>query len=133
MRSIHGMRGAALLCALVLALAPSVTGAEEKQEALTSEAVIGAAAALATLIYGPIKITYAALGLVFGGVAYGLSGGDSDVLEAVVTPAVRGDYVVTPANVRMNRSIEFFGREPEFRYSQTAMLPTEPPDDPWID
>jgi len=118
-----------MLCALVLVLVPSVSGAEQQKEALTSEAGIGAAAALATLVYGPVKMTYAALGLVFGGFAYGLSGGDSDVLDAVVTPAVRGDYVVTPANVRMNRSLEFIGREPEFRYSQTAMLPAEPDDD----
>ena len=118
-----------MLCALVLVLVPSVSGAEQQKEALTSEAGIGAAAALATLVYGPVKMTYAALGLVFGGFAYGLSGGDSDVLDAVVTPAVRGDYVVTPANIRMNRSLEFIGREPEFRYSQTAMLPAEPDDD----
>lgn len=133
MRSIHGTRGVAAACALALALAPSLSGAEEKQEALTSEAGIGAAAALATLVYGPVKITYAALGLIFGGAAYGLSGGDADVLQAVITPAVRGDYVVIPANVRMNKNLEFFGREPDYRYSQTAMLPADPPDDPWLD
>lgn len=133
MRTIRTTRGAALLCALVLTFAPSLSSAEGKQEALTSEAGIGAAAAVATLIYGPVKIVYATLGLVFGGAAYGLSGGDADVWHAVVTPAVRGHYVVTPANVRMNESLEFFGREPEYRYSQTAMLPADPPEDSWAD
>ena len=31
---------------------------------------------------------------------------------AVMTPAVRGDYVVTPAHLRMEEPIEFFGRDP---------------------
>jgi hypothetical protein len=75
-----------------------------------SEAGIGAGAALCSLIYGPVKIAYATLGLVFGGMAWGLSGGDSDVLDAVVTPAVRGDYVVTPAILRGERKLEFVGR-----------------------
>ncbi|MFP8877482.1 MAG: hypothetical protein VCB99_11380 [Myxococcota bacterium] len=51
----------------------------------------------------------------------------------MITPAVRGDYVVRPANVTMNEGLEFIGREPAYRYSQTAMLPAEPPEDPWVD
>ena len=133
MNTFFKTRCAAMVCAATMALAPSFAAAENQQEALTSEAGIGMAAALATLIYGPVKITYAALGLVFGGAAYGLSGGDAEVLHAVVTPAVRGDYVVRPANVTMNEDLEFIGREPAYRYSQTAMLPSEPPDDPWVD
>lgn len=126
-------RCAAMVCVATMALAPSFAAAENQEEALTSEAGIGMAAALATLVYGPVKIAYATLGLVFGGAAYGLSGGDSEVLHAVVTPAVRGDYVVRPANVTMSEDLEFIGREPAYRYSQTAMLPAEPPEDPWVD
>ena len=37
------------------------------------------------------------------------------MLKAVVTPAVRGDYVVTPALLRGERPIEFFGKDPEYR------------------
>ena len=129
MNTFFKTRCAAILCVATIALAPGFAAAENQQEALTSEAGIGMAAALATLVYGPVKITYATLGLVFGGVAYGLSGGDAEVLHAVVTPAVRGDYVVRPANVTMNEDLEFIGREPAYRYSQTAMLP----EDPWVD
>jgi hypothetical protein len=78
---------------------------------------MGALAALGTLIYGPAKVVYALSGLIFGGLAWGLSGGDSDVLRAVVTPAVRGDYVLTPALLRGERPIEFFGKNPEYRTS----------------
>ena len=87
---------------------------------LPNEGGIGAVAALSTLLYGPLKLTYATLGLLIGGSAWGLSGGDQQVLEAVVTPAVRGDYVVTPQHIRMERSLEFYGRDPQYSEVQQA-------------
>jgi hypothetical protein len=80
-----------------------------------AEAGIGTAAALTSLIYGPVKVCYATLGLVIGGVAWGLSGGDGEVMNAILTPAVRGDYVVTPEMLRGSDDIELFGRNPAYR------------------
>ena len=81
--------------------------------------------ALATLLYGPVKVIYAASGLIFGGLAWGLSGGDGDVLRAVMTPAVRGDYVITPSILRGERPLEFFGRSPEYRGDAPSEAPAE--------
>lgn len=117
---IERMRALALTVVLAVVLAPS--SALAKEQGLSSEAGVGAAAALTSLIYGPVKIVYATLGVVFGGIAWGLAGGDSEVMSAVVTPAVRGDYVVTPSVIRMERSLEFFGRDPKYRTSQHAMV-----------
>jgi hypothetical protein len=117
-------RASLLACVLAFCLAPGVAIADE--DSISNEAGIGALSALSSLIYGPVKIVYAATGLVVGGIAWGLSGGDSDVLTAVVTPAVRGDYVVTPAHVRFERSLEFFGQDPAYRVSRTAMLDDRP-------
>lgn len=97
------------IAALLLAVPASASNDE------ASEIGINAASAGLTLLYGPLKLTYSALGLVFGGIAYGLSGGDSDVFKAVVTPAVRGDYIVTPKHVRQEESLEFVGRDPAYR------------------
>jgi hypothetical protein len=83
---------------------------------------MGALAAVSTLIYGPLKIAYATLGLVIGGTAWGLSGGDQVVLDSVMTASVRGDYVVTPEHIRMERSLEFYGREPQYREVQHAAV-----------
>jgi hypothetical protein len=102
-----------LACAVVLVLAPGVARAND--DSMKSEAGLGALSAVGTLVYGPVKVLYATAGLLFGGLAWGLSGGDGDVLRAVVTPAVRGDYVLTPALLRGERPIEFFGRDPEYR------------------
>ena len=106
---------------LVAALAVSIQSGPAFAAADTaSEAGIGVGAALCSLLYGPVKIVYATLGLVFGGMAWGLSGGDSDVMDAVVTPAVRGDYVVTPAILRGEEPLEFIGRRPG--YEQDTMV-----------
>jgi hypothetical protein len=76
---------------------------------------MGTAAALSSLIYGPVKIAYSGLGVVFGGFAWGLSGGDTEVLTAVVSPAIRGDYVITPSHLRGEQPIEFVGRRSNYR------------------
>jgi hypothetical protein len=106
-------RRALLACVVILALAPQAARAAD--DSIESEAGLGALSAVCTLLYGPVKVVYALSGLIFGGLAWGLSGGDGDVLNAVVTPAVRGDYVVTPSLLRGERPIEFFGKDPEYR------------------
>ncbi len=108
---LNAIRVALAVCALMLALQPSPASANSG----ASEAGTGAASAISSLVYGPIKIVYATLGTVFGGFAWALSGGDTEVLSAVVSPAIRGDYVITPGHIRGERSVEFIGRRPEYR------------------
>ena len=117
------MRSCALTGALALAVvaAPSAAWAED-DTSLGNEAGLGALSALSTLIYGPAKLTYATLGLVFGGIAWGLAGGDQEVLDAVVTASVRGDYVVTPSHLRMEEGLEFYGQDPRYREIQHAAV-----------
>jgi|GEM_PF-1506766 len=78
------------------------------------EAGVGVGAAFGSLLYAPVKLVYATLGVVIGGVAWGLSGGDKDVKDAVIMPAVRGDYVITPAIIRGEQKVEFVGRRPGY-------------------
>lgn len=122
MKRIERFRAYLLVAILALTVVPGTATAETA----ANEAGIGVVSALASLIYGPTKIVYASLGLVFGGLAWGLSGGDSDVLSAVVTPAVRGDYVITPSHMRGERQIEFMGQNPDYRASQVATMDDEP-------
>ena len=113
-----GARAAWIAClfAIVVAVAP----AQSRAVGITSEGGWGVLSAVSTIIYGPAKVCYAVIGLVFGGFAWGLSGGDSEVASAVVTPAVRGDYVVTPSHLRMERGLEFFGRDPAYRHASMS-------------
>ena len=80
----------------------------------SSEAGYGALSALTSLIYAPTKVAYAIGGGIIGGFAWLLSAGDNQVMHAIVTPAVRGDYVVTPSHLRGERELEFIGRDPNY-------------------
>jgi hypothetical protein len=104
----------ALLAALGFVLVVSSPGLARAQESTAENAGLGAASALSTLIYGPVKCVYALGGLIVGGLAWPLSGGDSDVMWKIMTPAVRGDYVVTPAHLTGERPLEFLGRDPAY-------------------
>lgn len=110
-RSRGRIRTVLLVVTFAVALYPASASAANSAG---SEAGVGVGAALCSLVYGPVKISYALLGLVFGGMAWGLSGGDGEVLDAVMTPAVRGDYVVTPSHLRGEKPLQFIGRRPGY-------------------
>lgn len=76
------------------------------------EAGYGVGAALASIFYIPVKVTYAGLGLLTGGLGYLLSGGRADVANNIIYPAVRGNYVVTPSNLKGTEPIYFVGAPP---------------------
>ncbi len=101
-----------LACILLVGLHPGPTQAQE--ESTGAAAGWGALSALTSLVYSPVKVLYAVGGLVVGGFAWVFSAGDNDVVRTVTTPAVRGDYVVTPEHLRGKRPLEFIGRDPAY-------------------
>jgi hypothetical protein len=82
------------------------------EEGIGEEAGYGVGAALASVFYIPAKVTYAGLGLLTGGLGYLLSGGKADVANNIIYPAVRGNYVVTPSNLKGTEPIYFVGAPP---------------------
>ena len=127
----------ALLCASLLLWAPAVAWSADGDLADTaSEGGLGAAAALASLVYGPLKLAYSLGGATVAGGAWIFSGGDSEVADTVLTRAVRGTYVITPEALRGETEIEFVGRAPQYRPgSGTAQVAAGPaadsPPDGW--
>ena len=105
----------AILIAGALAIVASAGPARAAEESRAAEGGFGTLSAITSILYAPVKMAYATGGLVFGGIAWALSGGDGAVANAVITPAVRGDYVVTPAVLRGERPLEFIGKDPEYR------------------
>ena len=99
--------------ALILSLAAAPTVSAQEQRSAWNEAGYGLGAALLTFVYGPAKIFYAGAGALTGGAAYLLTGLRGDVAHSIITPALRGDYVVTPEVLRGERPISFAGRDPE--------------------
>jgi hypothetical protein len=103
---------AQLALILVVAASPGLARAQSSEPTYESGG-LGAASVLCSLVYSPIKVSNAILGLIVGGFAYPLSGGDADVSMRVINTSVRGDYVVTPAHLRGEQPLEYWGHEPE--------------------
>lgn len=101
------------LLAAAMASAPLTARAQyddyEEGPASTS-GWIGLGAMLCTVVYSPIKIVYAASGLVVGGMAWMWSFGSKRVTRPIFTAALRGDYVVAPEHLTGERRLEFVGR-----------------------
>ena len=107
-----------ILCGLLVAVlavtllgAPSAGFASGKAAETSKESGLGAAAAISSLIYGPVKLLYAVGGLVVGGCAWVFTAGDSEVAGIVFTRSLRGDYVITPGILVGDESLEFIGRD----------------------
>jgi hypothetical protein len=80
-----------------------------EEPSLVREGGFGAAAALISLCYGPLKLAYAVSGLVLGGGSLLWTWGDQDAALAVVTMSVGGDYVITPDHLGGADDIRFTG------------------------
>jgi len=96
--------------AVSLAAAPLPALAGQPQEQSSSGGFAGLGATLCTLVYSPMKISYAASGLVVGSLAWAWSFGNRRVTGPIFRAALRGDYVVTPAHLRGERPLRFTGR-----------------------
>ena len=110
-----------------LAMAPAAAMADSLE--MSKNAGLGVGSAMASLVYAPVKLCYAIGGLVVGGLAWAFSGGDKSVAKVVLTPSVLGDYVITPAHLRGTQTIEFFGRDPDYRLEKTDVAASAPEQD----
>lgn len=111
-RARNGSR--ALLAAMLIVGmlgAPSVGFAGETAKETGREGGLGAAAALSSLVYGPVKLVYATGGLIVGAFAWAFTAGDTQVAEKVFTRSLRGNYVVTPDHLTGERELVFIGRD----------------------
>jgi len=82
---------------------------------------VGAVCALSNVVYGPVKLIYALLGGVTAGLGYALTAGDIDVTRTILDTSVNGDYVVEPAHIRGEKSLQFIG----------SSVAAAPPQDDW--
>ncbi len=88
------------------------SGVEKRQESSNSvwtDLGYGSLAAVSNVVYIPVKLVYASLGLITGGLAYLLTFGNSDASMAIWYPSVGGSYVVTPAMLRSEEPVLFSG------------------------
>ena len=108
----------AMLCMLVqtawagdqMAPAATQTATEKQEYTYWGDGGYGTLAVFANVLYMPVKVVYAGLGLLTGSLAYVLTVGDSDTAQRVWSPSIGGTYVVTPAMLRGDDPLLFNGR-----------------------
>ena len=84
--------------------------APQATESTTAQDVgYGVGSFLLSCFYTPLKVTYAVFGLVVGGLGYVATVGNTDVAKRIVLPAVKGDYVVAPSNLKEGKAPVFIG------------------------
>ena len=69
----------------------------------------GVLTGLANVVYVPAKLVYAGLGGLTGGMALGLTGGDTKTAESIWEPSLFGDYFLTPSMVQGEEPFSFAG------------------------
>jgi hypothetical protein len=106
------MRSASFVATLALAaaliLAPVAARAEE--ESLAYVGIVGVGSVICTLVYSPIKVAYAATGLVVSGLAWMWTLGDTNVSGRIYSDAIGGDYVLMPSHLDGREDPRFNGR-----------------------
>jgi hypothetical protein len=103
-----------VVASLVLSLAaPSTSWAQAQPDSPLKDAAIGFACVLTSLFYTTAKVVYATAGALTGVTAYALTGGRRDVLDTILNPSLRGDYVVTREHLEGKRRLVFIGPYPE--------------------
>ena len=91
------------------ALAVSLGSAEPARAGFLEDAGWGSLTVLSNVVYMPVKLVYATLGGLTGGIALGLTGGDLDVAETIWVTSMGGNYVLTPPMLRGEESISVAG------------------------
>ena len=71
-----------------------------------------------SLLYAPVKMTYAMLGGFFGGFAYVLTAGNDVVAQSVWDASLRGDYWLTVKHLQGKEAIHFKGEPSSVRTVQ---------------
>jgi hypothetical protein len=101
-------------CALLVAGAVGgATGAAasaheaQGEEEHSAGAYIGAVAA--DVIYVPVKVVFAALGMVTAGMTYIVTAGNTEASSAVWDATARGTYVITPRHIEGKEPVHFIG------------------------
>ncbi len=109
------------LAALVLVLAGAPAPARAEPRSAGAEAGLALGSFLLTIPYGLGKILWATTGTIGAGMAWCFTGGDTDPAKKILDGAVRGDYIVTPAHLTGQDSLDFIGRSPENQAAKQSM------------
>ena len=102
-------RAVTIVIMVVLLIAVGGTAAIAEDSGSPSGAGLQAASWLATVPYGAAKVVYAVSGGLVGGLAWVMTGGNTDIAKAIWSPTMTGHYIVQPQNLTGDRPLHFVG------------------------
>jgi hypothetical protein len=102
-----------LTVALLIALGGNAAVALAEDSDRPSGAGLQAASWLATVPYGAAKVVYAVSGGLVGGLAWVMTGGNTEIAKAIWSPTMTGHYTVQPQNLTGDRPLHFVGGSSE--------------------
>jgi hypothetical protein len=105
--------------ALLATAAPARAGGFE-------DAGWGLLTVLTNVAYMPAKVVYATVGAATGGIAWCVTGGDTETASKVWTPSLEGTYVMTPAMLRGEEGVQFVGTPPLGTVTDAQSLSEQP-------
>jgi hypothetical protein len=91
---------------------PVVSFAAEEESSPSNEAALGVGSFFLSLVYSPVKMAYAILGGIVGGLTYGVTGGDLEIAQVVWESSMYGTYIITPDHLKGNEPVRFVGVSP---------------------
>lgn len=91
---------------------PEAPPAAEAEPTPGQDLGYGVGSVLCSILYSPLKVTYAGLGLLIGGIGWVLSAGNPYVANNIIYPAVMGNYVITPNHLKGREPVIFIGSPP---------------------
>ena len=116
------MKGWRMLLAAAL-LAGAVAAPRPAGAAYLDDAGWGVLTVLSDAVYMPVKVVYATLGGLTGGLAFLCTGGDFQTAETVWVTSMGGTYVITPPMLRGEEPITFAGSPSHDAAADTAPAP----------
>ena len=87
----------------------SQSSSTDTQQGTAYGAGMGAASAVATILYFPFKGAFAIGGGIVGGLAYVFSGFSEQTAKNIWIPSMYGTYVITPEHLSGDRPVRFLG------------------------
>jgi hypothetical protein len=104
---IRRLRAVVAAITLGVVLVGGMTPAWAEERGTWGKFGLGVAAMLSNAVYMPLKLGYAGLGAVTGGITYALTGGSRETADNVWVASMGGDYVVVPDNLTGDKPLEF--------------------------
>ena len=99
-----------IVFALVVGIGtPVLSFAAEEENSPSNEAALGVGSFFLSLVYSPVKMAYAILGGIVGGLTYGVTGGDLEIAQVVWESSMYGTYIITPDHLKGNEPVRFVG------------------------